>query len=122
MPVELPAAFRRSAGRLTAVALALFALPFPYYVWSRATGALPSESEWWSRGMNHGPWRWELPAALVVIPMYLLLLLVVVAVVAGVISSLKHRQAIPLAVSLVQAGAFVGLFYAQAKLVFWTID
>ena len=122
MPVELPPAFRRSVGRLTAVALALFAVPFPYYAWCRATGALPSESEWWSRGINHGPWRWEPPMAFVLIPMYLLLLIAVVAVVIGVVCSFRHRRATPLALSLVQAGAFVGLFYVQAMLMFWTID
>lgn len=122
MPVEFPSAFHRSAARLTAIALALFAVPFPYYAWCRVTGALPSASEWLSRGMNHGPWRWEVEMALVLIPMYLLPLVAVVALATGVVSSLKHRRVTPLVLSLVLAGAFVALLHAQARLVFWTID
>lgn len=60
--------------------------------------------------------------ALVLIPMCLLPLVAVVALATGVVSSLKHRRVTPLVLSLVLAGAFVGLLHAQARLVFWTID
>jgi hypothetical protein len=119
---RLPAGFRKTALKLTVAALVLFAVPFPFYAWSRATGALPSESEWWARGVNHGPWRWELPMALVIIPMYLLPAAAIVAVGLGVIWSSKQRRGAPIGLALVQAAVFVGLFYAQASLLYWTID
>ena len=113
---------RKLMARPVVLALVLFAMPFPYYAWSRWTGVLPSEADWWAQGMNHGPWRWQAPMALVIVPMYGLLLAAPTAFVFGAVRSLTQRRWLPLGMSTLQAAIFAGFFYVQAMLLFWTID
>ena len=114
--------FRTLILRPVVLALVLFAIPFPYYAWSRLTGALPSEADWWAQGMNHGPWRWQPPMALVLIPMYTLLLAAPIVLVSGAVRAVTQRRWLPLGMSTLKGVMFAGFFYVQAMLLFWTVD
>ena len=102
--------------------LVFFALPYPYYFWSRATGQLMSESGWWAQGMNHGPWRWEWPAALVLVPMYALLIGAVALAIAALVVALQRK----LLRHACAIGAVAGLYFAMLAIqlftLFWTVD
>ena len=101
---------------------AFFLLPFPYYIWSRfIAGTLPSEVEWYSRGINHGPWRWEAPMALVLGSMLLLLASALAAFAMGLLRLLGTRW-LPSATFIVTAVIALAFLYLQISFLYWTID
>ncbi len=94
-------------------------LPFAVYLIERATGALPSRSDWLARGINHGPWRWEAEGFTIAYP---ILVLVAATLIVGVVPALLRRQ-FPLLWRWLLLGAVqIGAGWAQVRLLFWTID
>ena len=109
--------------RAVLVACVLFVIPFPYYWWSLSTGSIPPEAEWWAQGTNHGPWRWVFPGmALVLLPLYALFFGGPAVVAVALFKSIRATQWWPLLVSVPVAAIFLALAYAQASVLFWTID
>ena len=99
-----------------------FLLPYPYYWYSRASGKLLSEDEWWNQGINHGPWRWEWPMATILPFMYLLFFGAGVLLLVGMWQSVRTKLFTPVLSYTVLASIYLGLFYVQASTLFWTID
>jgi hypothetical protein len=103
-------------------ALIVFSVPFPYYLLSRSLGWLPSAAEWWAQGTNHGPWRWEWPMALVLLPLYALPLLGLLAFVRELAFAVRARRLARIPLALCVGAAFFALAYIQGSVVFWTVD
>ncbi len=114
---------RKFAARAIIFAIVVFAIPFPYYWWALSTGSLPPEAEWWAKGTNHGPWRWEFPGmALVLLPLYALILGAPAVVLYGLFRAIRESRLVPLAASVAAASVFVLLAWVQGSTLFWTID
>jgi hypothetical protein len=104
-----------------AIGLALLAMPYPLYLWSRATDRLVREEQWWARGMSHGPWRQEWEAVFVLIPIYGLLLGALVLAVSSVALAFRLRRLNRLWALGGVACCYFAFLAIQAMTVYWTI-
>ena len=112
--IQLP--FTRRIAALTAAATLA---PSLYYVWARASGALPSAEVWYAQGTNHGPWRWELPGLLLYFPF---MLMIPGTCLASLALATMRRNVRYLAAGAVLVPIQIGCYVGLLSWLFWTID
>ncbi len=100
----------------------VFVYPLAFYLVNRLFWLLPPEAEWWEKGINHGPWRWEWQMIIILPPIYFLSLGSAVLLGTGLYQGSKQKQVVVLANYGVIAAVYFVLFYIQAHTIFWTID
>lgn len=100
----------------------LLILPYTVYFYARAAGYLPSESDWWSQGINHGPWRWRWQMLFILPSIYIFILGSIALFLVGVVSSIKYKSKKNLGVYCLLSLLYLGSFYLHVSSLFWTID
>jgi hypothetical protein len=94
-------------------------LPFAIYFCERTSGSLPTPSEWYATGVNHGPWR-TAPEAF---GLYYPIIILLVATLIAFSSRGKQEHKSALIVSGVLLGVIqIAILALQMYTLAWTID
>jgi hypothetical protein len=104
------------------VGLAVLILSFAIYFLQRLTGVLPSEAEWFGRGIfrpNHGPWDWKLEGFLVFSPYVFLIPSILVTTV---VLAVWKRRPFLLVHGFGISILFLLMAYLQLYYLGWVID
>jgi hypothetical protein len=97
--------------------------PLLLYGAARQLGHLTTADDWYrGRGMNHGPWRWEIPGLLILACLYFLIAIGPVAVTWGLWRRFGTPQAPGLAWSVRLALLSLAALSLLMAVTFWTID
>ena len=117
-----PGHTRRLSVRWASAAAVVALVPVVLYRALLQAGAYPGRSEWLAQGMNHGPWRWELPGFVLYFSYLALAFIAVAVLVHGAVEAVRARAPIALLPPVVTA-AFTGLLlYLELVHLFWLID
>lgn len=104
------------------VATVFFAIaPFIVYQYEVSQGTLTNAEDWYSRGENHGPWRYENPWAgfLIFEPQ---ILLFVTSLLTAFISRLERRRGVLVAAFLTIGLVQIPILILQLYYLGWLID
>lgn len=116
--MELSKGQRNSA----VIGVVSFVIPFIFYGGNRISGLLSSEVEWWSQGINHGPWRWEWQMLMVLPFIYFLLFGALAVALTGIYQGIMQKSFPQFAIYSAIAFGYLAMFYMQAHTLYWTID
>ncbi len=109
----------RSTKKLSLWTVLLGVLPFVIYAVERALGKLPSATDWYKGGTNHGPWRWELEGFTILYPV---MILAVITAIKSIAEGQERKKWQPV---LIGGGLIVlqaVILYAQLVVLNWTVN
>lgn len=102
--------------------LVMFLLPLILYMIARIMRFIPDENSWWAQGMNHGPWRWELPGLIVMCCQLILLGGAPVITVWGLTRGVRKKDWKPALGGISIGISYIMLLYVQLNILYWTLD